>query len=176
MLEAAVRHDLVVCIHYGGASGYPTTPTGWPSWHIEEYVGMAQVFQSQLMNLIVEGVFAQFPDLRIVMAEGGWTWLPAFMWRLDKEWKGLRFEIPWVNSFPSDLIRKHLRFTLQPIDAPPTAAQLLQTIGQLESDELLMYSSDYPHLHDPADGLLAGLTAAQRQKIMGENAKHFYHL
>ncbi|MEM9777492.1 MAG: amidohydrolase family protein, partial [Chloroflexota bacterium] len=38
VLEAAVKHDLAVCIHYGGASGYPSTPTGWPSWHIEEYV------------------------------------------------------------------------------------------------------------------------------------------
>ena len=174
VLEAAVRNDLAVCIHYGGASGYPSTPTGWPSWHIEEYVGMAQVFQSQLVNLIVEGVFAQFPTLRIIMAEGGWTWLPSLMWRLDKEWKGLRFEIPWVNTFPSDLIRKHVRFTLQPIDAPPNGEQLLQTIEQLDSDELLMYSSDYPHFHDPAETLLAALNEEQRVKIVGKNAKVFY--
>ena len=176
VLEAAVRNDLAICIHYGGASGYPSTPTGWPSWHIEEYVGMAQVFQSQLINLIVEGVFAQFPTLRVVMAEGGWTWLPSLMWRLDKEWKGLRFEIPWVNTFPSDLIRKHVRFTLQPIDAPPDAEQLLQTVEQLESDELLLFSSDYPHWHDSAETLLGQLSAEQRSKIMGQNAKHFYRL
>lgn len=174
VLEAAVRNDLAVCIHYGGASGYPSTPTGWPSWHIEEYVGMSQVFQSQLINLIVEGVFAQFPGLRIVMAEGGWTWLPSLMWRLDKEWKGLRFEIPWVKTFPSDLIRKHVRFTLQPIDAPPNGEQLLQTIEQLESDELLMYSSDYPHWHDSAEVLLRALNAEQKGKILGKNAKSFY--
>ena len=174
VLEAAVKHDLAICIHYGGASGYPSTPTGWPSWHIEEYVGMAQVFQSQLINLIVEGVFAQFPTLRVVMAEGGWTWLPSLMWRLDKEWKGLRFEIPWVNTFPSDLIRKHVRFTLQPIDAPPEPAQLLQVIEQLESDELLLYSSDYPHWHDSAEILLSHLSPNQRTKIMGQNAQAFY--
>jgi len=174
VLEAAVRNDLPICIHYGGASGYPSTPTGWPSWHIEEYVGMAQVFQSQLINLIIEGVFAQFPTLRVVMAEGGWTWLPSLMWRLDKEWKGLRFEIPWVNTFPSDLIRKQVRFTLQPIDAPPDAQQLLQTVEQLESDELLLYSSDYPHWHDPAETLLDHLSASQRANIMGQNARNFY--
>ena len=146
ILEAAVRHDLVVCIHFGGSPGVPSTPTGWPSWHIEEYAGMAQVFQSQLINLIVEGAFAQFPTLRVVMAEGGWTWLPSLMWRLDKEWKGLRFEIPWVNQFPSDLIRKHVRFTLQPLDAAPDSKLLAQTIAQIESDELLLFSTDYPHL------------------------------
>lgn len=137
---------------------------------------MAQVFQSQLINLIVEGVFAQFPTLRVVMAEGGWTWLPSLMWRLDKEWKGLRFEIPWVSAFPSDLIRKHVRFTLQPIDAPPEPEQLLQTIEQLESDELLLYSSDYPHWHDSAEILLNRLSAEQRANIMGQNARAFYQL
>lgn len=174
VLETAMRHDLAVCIHYGGASGYPSTPTGWPSWHIEEYVGMAQVFQSQLINLIVEGVFAQFPDMRVVLAEGGWTWLPSLMWRLDKEWKGLRFEIPWVNTFPSDLIRKHVRFTLQPTDAPPDVGQLLQTMDQLESDELLLFSTDYPHWHDSPNPFLNGLTPEQKYKIMGGNAASFY--
>lgn len=176
VLEAAVRNDLAICIHYGGASGYPSTPTGWPSWHIEEYVGMAQVFQSQIINLIVEGVFAQFPDLRVVIAEGGWTWLPSLMWRLDKEWKGLRFEIPWVNTAPSELIRKHMRFTLQPIDAPPLPEQLVQTLEQLESDEMLLYSSDYPHWHDSADLLLIQLDEETRSKILGLNAKSFYGL
>ncbi len=176
IFEAAVKHDLVVCIHFGGAPGNPSTPTGWPSWYIEEYTGMAQVFQSQLMSLVVEGVFAQFPTLRIVMAEGGWTWLPAFFWRLDKEWKGLRFEIPWVNRFPSDIIRQHVRFTLQPIDAPPDPILLSQTIEQLESEDLLLFSTDYPHWHfnDLTTAVPSNLSDSHRRKIMGENARAFY--
>ena len=176
IFEAAVKHDLVVCIHFGGAPGNPSTPTGWPSWYIEEYAGMAQVFQSQLMSLVVEGVFAQFPTLRVVMAEGGWTWLPAFFWRLDKEWKGLRFEIPWVKTFPSDIIRQHVRFTLQPIDAPPDPILLTQTTEQLESEELLLFSTDYPHWHfdEANEALPPNLSERLRRKIMGENARAFY--
>ena len=176
VLEAAVKHDLVICIHFGGASGLPSTPTGWPSWYIEEYAGMAQVFQSQLINLIVEGAFAQFPELRVVLAEGGWTWLPSLMWRLDKEWKGLRFEIPWVKTFPSDLIRRHVRFTLQPLDAAPDAQLLGQTIEQMESDELLLFSTDYPHyqFEEPAGALPTSITDGQRAKIMAGNAQTFY--
>ena len=59
--EAAVRNDLAVALHFGGASGNPPTSTGWPTRYIEEYVDMASVFQSQLMNLIAEGVFDRHP-------------------------------------------------------------------------------------------------------------------
>src|SRR5579884_1680254 len=49
MWEAIAKHDLVAGIHFGGAPGNPPTPSGWPSYYLEEYAGMAQVFQSQLV-------------------------------------------------------------------------------------------------------------------------------
>ncbi|HEY7909645.1 MAG TPA: amidohydrolase family protein, partial [Thermomicrobiales bacterium] len=48
MWEAIEKHGLVAGIHFGGAPGNPPFPSGWPSHYIEEYAGMAQVFQSQL--------------------------------------------------------------------------------------------------------------------------------
>jgi predicted TIM-barrel fold metal-dependent hydrolase len=119
--EAALRHDLAIGIHFGGFPGNPPTPAGWPTYYIEEYAGMAHIFQSQVMNMIAEGVFEQFPDLRVALIEGGFTWLPPFLWRIDKEWKGIRREIPWVKRAPSEYIRQHMRFSLQPLDAPPEA-------------------------------------------------------
>ena len=144
---AAVRHDLVVGIHYGGAPGLPPTSVGWPSTYLEEYVGMSQVFQAQVLSLVSEGVFDLFPSLRIALIEAGFTWMPSLMWRFDKEWRGLRHLTPWVKRLPSAYIREHMRMTLQPIDGPPTAEQLLQIIGQLDSDDFLMFSTDYPHWH-----------------------------
>ena len=108
---------------------------------------MAQVFQSQMLNLIVEGVFDRFPTLRVALIEGGLTWLPSLMWRIDKDWKGLRREVPWNTQLPSEYVREHMRFTLQPLDAPPDPHLLQMLIEQLGSDELLMFSTDYPHWH-----------------------------
>ncbi len=176
---AAARHDLAVGIHFGGAPGTPPTPTGWPSYYIEEYAGMAQVFQSQVLSLVAEGVFEQFPTLRVALIEGGFTWLPSLMWRLDKEWKGMRREIPWVKRPPSEIIRQHIRLTLQPLDAPRAAPEhLLQVIEQLDSDDLLLFSTDYPHWHfdTPEAALPAGLPAPLRHKILSDNARMFYRL
>jgi uncharacterized protein len=178
IFEAAARHDLVVSLQFGGAPGNPPTGAGWPSYYLEEYVGMSQIFQTQVLNLIVEGVFDRFPTLRVALIEGGWTWLPSLMWRIDKDWKGLRREVPWNTRLPSDYIRERMRCSLQPIDAPPDPRHLLQMIDQLGSEELLMFSTDYPHWHfdRPEDALPAGLPASTQRKILSENARAMYRL
>jgi predicted TIM-barrel fold metal-dependent hydrolase len=174
IFEAAANKNLVVSLQFGGSPGNPPTGLGWPSYYIEEYVGMAQVFQTQVLSLIVEGVFDRLSNLRVALIEGGWTWLPSLMWRIDKDWKGLRREVPWNTMPPSAYIRQRMRLSLQPIDAPPDEKHLLQIIDQLGSDELLMYSSDYPHWHE--DGLPAELPEPLRAKILRDNARAFYQL
>jgi len=178
IFEAAVRHDLVVGLHFGGAPGNAPTASGWPSYYLEDYVNMASAFQSQILNMIVEGLFDKFPTLRVALIEGGFTWLPSLMWRLDKEWRGLRREIPWNKQLPSEYMRQHLRLTIQPIDAPPSAEQFLQIVDQLGSDDLLMFSTDYPHWHfdTPEEALPVQLPDRLAKKIMTENARAFYRL
>jgi predicted TIM-barrel fold metal-dependent hydrolase len=178
MWQAIARHDLVAGIHFGGAPGNPPTPSGWPSYYFEEYAGMAQVFQSQLVSIVAEGVFDQFPTMRVALLEGGFTWLPGFMWRLDKEWRNLRRLVPWVKRPPSEYIREHVRLTIQPLDAPPDAGHLRQIMEQLGSDDLLLFATDYPHAHaaDPEPTLFATLPEAAARKVRGENARAFYRL
>jgi uncharacterized protein len=176
--EAITRHDLVAGIHFGGAPGNPPTPSGWPSFFFEEYVGMAQVFATQLTSMVSEGVFDQFPTLRVALLEAGFTWLPAHMWRFDKEWRNLRRLVPWVKRSPSEYIRQHVRLTVQPLDAPADARSLLQIVDQLGSEEMLLYASDYPHQHaaDPEAVLLRHLPSGLAQKIRSDNARAWYRL
>jgi uncharacterized protein len=178
LFAAAARHELVVGIHFGGAPGNPPTPVGWPSFYFEEYAGMASVFQSQLLSLISEGLFDQFPALRVALIESGCTWLPSLMWRFDKEWKGLRREVPWVRRPPSDYIREHVRLTIQPFDAPPGHDHLLRLIDRLGSEEMLLFATDYPHWHgDPPEPVLPDIPSeALARKIRYDNACALYRL
>jgi predicted TIM-barrel fold metal-dependent hydrolase len=104
--------------------------------------------------------------------------MPAWMWRMDKEWKGLRRDTPWVVRPPSDYVREHIRITLQPMDAPINSEHLLQMIGQLDSDEILMFSTDYPHWHfdGPDDAIPKGISNSLLENILRENARAFYRL
>jgi hypothetical protein len=125
--------------------------------------------------MIAEGVFAKFPDLKVVATESGLTWLSGFIWRADKTWKGVRAEVPWLTRAPSAILRDHVRFTVQPIDAPDESAALLRLIDHLKSDSLFLFSTDYPHWQfDGDDCLPPDLPDQLSRKIISENALATY--
>jgi len=142
---AAQQHKLPIAIHSGSQYRMAPSSIGWPSYRLEYYIAEAQAHQAQLLSLILEGVFAKFPDLKVVMMESGISWLPAFMWRANKTWKGVRVEVPWVDRPPADIMRDHVRLTTQPFDGPPGPRDLERLLDQIGSDRMLLFSSDYPH-------------------------------
>ncbi|HEY2319963.1 MAG TPA: amidohydrolase family protein [Solirubrobacteraceae bacterium] len=176
--ETIARRELVAELHFGGAAGVPPTAAGWPTSWLEEYVDMASAFAAQLTSLVAEGTFDRFPALRVSLIESGFAWLPAFLWRFDKGWRGLRREVPWTTRHPSEYVREHVRVSLQPVDGPPEPAQLLRVVDQLGSERMLMFSSDYPHRHSDEDlaALPADLPPALAEGLLSTNAKEHYRL
>ena len=167
---ACERHNLPLGIHAGSAYLNPVTALGWPTWYIEDYAAQSQGFQSQVASLITEGVFAKHSALKVVLIESGVTWLPAFLWRFDKFWRGLRTEVPWVDRAPWEMVRDHFKMTIQPFDAPDTAKEVTRIIEHLRSDDILLYSSDYPHWQFEGDAVMPeGISPALRRKIAIDN-------
>lgn len=170
MFRTAAEHGLPVAIHAGSAYRHPPSASGWPSFLLEDYVSNTQLFAAQLASIVSEGLFSKFPTLKVVMVESGFTWLPAFAWKFNKTWRGVRMEVPWVAKPPFDIIRDHVRFTLQPVDAPSEITTLNEAIAQLGSDALLLFSSDFPHWQfDAEDVLPDGLSDQLLQKILVDN-------
>ena len=58
--------------------------------------------------MIMEGMFERWPELKIVLIECGFGWLPALGWRLDKHWKRLKDEVPHLKTAPSEYISEAL--------------------------------------------------------------------
>jgi predicted TIM-barrel fold metal-dependent hydrolase len=170
IFAAAARHGLPIGVHAGTSFRHPTSAVGWTSYYTEDYVNQAQAFQTQLASLICEGAFSKFPELRVVLIESGVTWLPSHIWHLDKFWKGLRMEVPWVDRTPFEIVRDQVRLTAQPFDQPPTFEAFERFMEHMGSDQLLLFASDYPHAQFDADDAMPHiLSAALARKMQFDN-------
>jgi predicted TIM-barrel fold metal-dependent hydrolase len=167
---AAERLGLPIGIHAGSNYRNPVTSLGWPTSYLEDYTSQSQGFQSQVTSLITEGVFAKYPKLKVVLIESGVTWLPGFLWRFSKFWHGARTEIPWVDRSPSEIVRDNFRLTIQPFDGPNDPDDVERIVDHLRSDDMLLYSSDFPHWQFDGDARMPqGIPDGLRRKILVDN-------
>ena len=115
-------------------------------------------------------MFAKYPKLKVVLIESGVTWLPGFLWRFSKFWRGARTEVPWVDRSPSEIVRDNFRLTIQPFDGPSDPDDVERIVEHLRSDDMLLFSSDFPHWQfDGDERIPKGIPEGLRRKILVEN-------
>jgi predicted TIM-barrel fold metal-dependent hydrolase len=177
IFEAAVEAGLPVGVHVFGYSGWAMTGTGWPSFYLEEGIENATTTQTLIASMIMEGVFERYRDLKVVLIETGFAWLPALGWRLDKHWARMRDEVPHVKRPPSEYLREHFWVSTQPMEETDKPDQLIDVMEWIGFDRLL-FASDYPHwdFDDPFLSLPPSLRAARRRAIYADNARAVYRL
>jgi predicted TIM-barrel fold metal-dependent hydrolase len=175
--EACVRHDLPLALHMGGegaGTSSPASAVGHPSTYVEWYADLPQSYMAHLVSLVSEGVFEKFPTLKIVLYEGGVSWLPHVMWRFDKNWKAQHGEIPWVTRPPSEYILEHVYSTTYPLERLPRAG--MQSIFEIvQAEHTLLYAGNFPNQEygEPRE-MLADLPEDLRPRVMVENALAVY--
>ncbi len=177
--EAAAKHDLTLQLHLGGeGTGIHSdmTSAGFPTHYIERRMAEPGFYLPQLASFIFEGVFGKFPDLRLVIAESGFTVFPHYLWRMDACWKGLRHQVPWIKELPSEIFFRHCHVTTQPMyEYDEDREKLLKTLEWIRGEETLVYATDYPHWDwdDPNDAYRA-FPAEIRERIFYQNALKAY--
>jgi predicted TIM-barrel fold metal-dependent hydrolase len=173
--EAAGRAGLPVGIHAASTTPGPITPAGWPSYYIEDHTALSVAFQAQVISLIMEGAFDRFPDLRVVLLEGGFAWIPSMRWRLDALYARLHEEVPDLEHPPSHYLRHRIRSTTQPMEEPEHPADLVPLLREIGED-VLMFSTDYPHwdFDNPHRAFQTAVPPDLRTRIMNDNAREYY--
>jgi len=176
--EAAQRYSLPIVVHPSGTeSVFARAPrmAGTPTYYIEWHTALSQIHQSNVLSTVCHGVFERFPELKYLIAEGGFAWAAEIMWKLDRDRKGLGDEVPWLKLAPSEYIRRNIRFTTQPMVEPHKKEHLPVLLDMVCAEETLVFSSDYPHwdFDDPRRAL-TGLSKELRQKICVDNPRALY--
>ncbi len=175
--EAAVEAGLPVGIHAFGYSGWAMTNGGWPSFYIEEATEHATSAQTVVTSMVMEGLFERYRDLKVVMIECGFGWLPALGWRLDRLWHKMRSEVPHLTRPPSDYIREHFYVSTQPMEESENPDHALDAMRWIGFDRVL-FSTDYPHwdFDDPVVAIPRSLGEEHRRMIFAGNARKVYRL
>jgi predicted TIM-barrel fold metal-dependent hydrolase len=175
--EAAVEAGLPVGIHAFGYSGWAMTNGGWPSFYIEEVSEHATSAQAVVMSMVMEGLFERYRELKVVLIECGFGWLPALGWRLDKHWNRMRDEVPHLTRPPSEVIREHFYVTTQPMEETEDPTHVLDAMRWIGMDRIL-FASDYPHwdFDDPVMAIPPSLGEDERRMVFAGNARAVYRL
>jgi predicted TIM-barrel fold metal-dependent hydrolase len=164
-------------MHVGGLGGHASTGPGWPTYYMQEHHANMPGMQDVIISMVTEGVFERFPRLKVVLIEGGFTYVPALGWRLDKIWPKMRAEVPHLTRPPSEYIREHFYFTTQPIEEPTVPRHMADIIDWVGWDHIL-FSTDYPHwdFDDPKFAFKIRLSEEHKAMVFRDNAKALYGL
>jgi predicted TIM-barrel fold metal-dependent hydrolase len=177
--KAAAEHGLPVAVHADRAGGVlpPPTPQGYPQYFIEEYSQQPIYSMIQLCSLIGHGVFDRLPNLVFVFADGGFDYAVTLTWRLDKEFRAARSEVPWITQRPTLYFPQHVRFIVHRSEGSEDPAAWSEMVELAGIAPVLMYGSNYPSWDylDPV-AFESTLSDALRGPIMSENARSLYGL
>ncbi len=178
--EAAADMDLPVVLHTaaGEHAWGPAqfTAAGLPGSYFEMDNLFTLPALHHLSSFMVHGVFDKYPTLKLMCMECGLSWLPWLLWNLEDHYRVLRHESVWLKQRPTDYLHRHVRFSTQPLEESPRREQLievLETVGGVE--ELICYSSDYPHWDaDSPRYVAARLPQSWHRKVFYENALRLF--
>jgi predicted TIM-barrel fold metal-dependent hydrolase len=128
-----------------------------------------------MTDLIIHGVLEKFPSLTFISAENEIAWLPFHLWRMDQLHEKL-YKMSPVNlpMKPSEYFNRQFYATFI---EDPMFASTTSTMGV----DNIMWSSDFPHLastyprsREFIDENLAGLSDADRRKVVHDNVAKLY--
>ena len=95
IFRACEENGLAFALHPGYEGAFnSSTPIGRPSGYFEWHSTLSCTYMAHLASLICEGTFEKFPGLKVLLVEGGISWLVHLMWKLDKNFKALRSTTP----------------------------------------------------------------------------------
>lgn|ERR1043166_5316942 len=174
VFEEADRLGCVLAIHGGSYSdlGFNTFTVFPPT----RALGMPMPLAIAMAGLIADGVFDKFPKLKIGFMEGGTSWIPMIIDRLEREMEygGLS-----IKRSPEEYFRSGQVF----VGCEGNEKTLAYAIERVGPDPF-MFASDFPH-EISLDNCMGEINEILERKdireehkaaILGDNAKKFYAL
>jgi len=131
------------------AWGHDPAPGSWhmSAWQWNNLYGERPI-EDTLSALIFDNIFGRFPNLMVLVAEFGASWVPHFLVHMDKS-RGMGRNGPWIggplHERPSQIFQRHIRVAPYPED------DVAKIVRDLPAVDCLVAGSDFPHAEGVAD-------------------------
>jgi predicted TIM-barrel fold metal-dependent hydrolase len=186
IFEAITDLELPLMLHVGGA---PTEATDSIRTYAEFVVaGKTHGALVNVLNMIFTGVFDCFPDLDVIIGEGGTQWLPYIANVSDQFYQSngddlmlaermYQADRRYLERMPSDYIFDNMYVTTQPIALPDSGRRAESMLGLCRAEETFMFSTDWPHLTMDLPNWVfenLGIDDRLRERILHETAEEVF--
>jgi predicted TIM-barrel fold metal-dependent hydrolase len=189
VFERLERHGLPLVLHHSG-DGQRFDPIGRSvrTWVEAIWVMPCTKAIQNTANMILTGVFDEFPDLDVVYHEAGANWLPFLAWRLDETYQDHPEDLKvgermlgagrkYLERKPSDYVFDNFYCGTQPICKPGNPDEFEKLLDVVHAADTFIYSSDWPHhTFDPPWWVSSVLPEAVREPVMHGNARDVFRL
>src|SRR5205085_10088924 len=122
-----------------GGPGQGTGSRG-PGGAVVNYVETTYGGQRVAMKLVTSGALGRHPKLRVLISEGGASWVPFIGDRMNEGYRQhSMFVRPVLSALPKEILYRQVYTSFQHDETAPAA---LWAMGY----QNVMWGSDYPHL------------------------------
>jgi predicted TIM-barrel fold metal-dependent hydrolase len=125
-------------------------------------------------NMVVGGVFERFPTLKVAYLEAGVRWVPWLVHNLDEHCEVRAPEVPHLKALPSEYLGSgRVFFSFEPDE------QGLVEVAEMLGDQVLLFSSDYPHWDWVPGGVRlirerSDLSETLKRRVLADNPAQCY--
>ena len=145
---------------------------------IVQYAGSPALIHDTMVELMVRGVCAKFPDLKFVLAEFNAGWVAHWLDKVQQGW-AREYARDSSSTPPVDVLEIWKRQFFATIEDDMAALHTREQIGE----ETLLWGSDYPHTDSTwpcstqvLDEMFEDHTPETRDKITRTNVANLYSL
>ena len=173
--EAIEKAGVPLTIYTSGNPVHRQTALGQPDHFVTRDVNLVQNHMVNLANMLLNGVFAEFPDLEVVWAGEGAEWAVHTMWRTTRYYREFKPMVPYeLPKSPEKYVKDRCYFTTYPLGRiePEVRSDIYNMIGP----ENVLYASGYPRWDHDSAADIEELPEGTRERILSENARDLYGL
>jgi predicted TIM-barrel fold metal-dependent hydrolase len=174
--EAAEDAELPITVHSSGNPIHRQTAGGLPRKYVTYDTNLIQNHMSNLVSMLSQRVFDHYPNLDVVWAAEGVSWILYTLWRSTRYLRNeaLQAEMEDLKQEPHEYLDDNLFVTTYPL--PRLDDEGLVRLFEMIGIDNIIFGSGYPYWDADNPNDLPDLSEERESKILQENAARVYNL